>query len=67
MIDEMDCHTKDGLCVNPVIDLDFIKNRLIGRFLLRDILSNRMVIARKNELISVTNVSKILTCCGNQL
>ncbi|PIM95792.1 hypothetical protein [Candidatus Hodgkinia cicadicola] len=67
VIDEMDCHTKDGLCVNPVIDLDFIKNRLIGRFLLRDILSNRMVIARKNELISVTNVSKILTCCGNQL
>ncbi len=26
-----------------------------------------MVIARKYELITVTNVSKILICCGNQL
>ncbi len=67
VIDEADCHTKDGLCIKPVIDLEFIKNRLIGRFLLKDILSNRMVIARKNELITITNVSKILICCGNQL
>ncbi len=59
--------TKDGLCVDLIIDLEFIKNRLIGRFLLRDILSNGMVMARKNELIIVTNISEILICCGNQL
>ena len=38
MIDEVDCCTKNGLCVSPIIDLEFIKHRLIGRFLLRDIL-----------------------------
>ena len=47
MIDEMDCCIKDGLCVDPIIDLEFIKNRLIGRYLSRNILSNGKIIARK--------------------
>ncbi|PIM95982.1 hypothetical protein [Candidatus Hodgkinia cicadicola] len=67
VIDEVDCCTNDGLCVNPVIDLEYIKHRLIGRFLLRDILSNGLVIARKNELITVKNINKVLLRCGNQL
>ncbi len=67
MIDEADCFTKDGLCVDPVIDLEFIKNRLIGRYLVKNILSNGRIIARRNELITTTNISEILTCCGNQL
>ncbi|PIM96092.1 DNA-directed RNA polymerase subunit beta' [Candidatus Hodgkinia cicadicola] len=67
VIDEADCFTKDGLCVDPVIDLEFIKNRLIGRYLVKNILSNGRIIARRNELITTTNISEILTCCGNQL
>ncbi len=47
VIDEMDCCIKDGLCVDPIIDLEFIKNRLIGRYLSRNILSNGKIIARK--------------------
>ncbi|PIM95076.1 DNA-directed RNA polymerase subunit beta' [Candidatus Hodgkinia cicadicola] len=67
VIDEVDCCAKDGLGVEPIIDLEFIKNRLIGRYLVKNILSNGKIIARRNELITATNISEILTCCGNQL
>ncbi len=67
VIDESDCHTTFGLKVMLVIETGFIKNRLIGRTLLKPIHSNGIVIIKANELITDDNIRTILDHCGNDL
>ncbi|PIM95180.1 DNA-directed RNA polymerase subunit beta' [Candidatus Hodgkinia cicadicola] len=71
LIGEFDCNTTSGLRIdldiNLNIDLDFIRNRLIGRFLLKPIFSNGILIAKNNELITDNNIRNILNNCGKSL
>ncbi len=67
VISEDDCSTETGLNVKPIMDLDFIKNRLIGRFIAKPILTNKKIIVQRNELITEDNIYKILTNCNDGL
>ncbi len=50
-----------------MINLEFIKNKMIGRFLSKPILTNKKIIIKKNELITEDNIQNILTNCNNGL
>ncbi len=67
LIGELDCNTTSGLRIDLDMDLDFVKNRLIGRFLFEPISVNGILIAKHNELITNNNIENILTNCGNNL
>ncbi|PIM94932.1 DNA-directed RNA polymerase subunit beta' [Candidatus Hodgkinia cicadicola] len=67
VIGESDCRTTSGLKVILVFEEEFIKNRLIGRTLLKPIHSNRKIIIKANELITDDNIRTILDHCGDDL
>ncbi|WP_192572978.1 hypothetical protein [Candidatus Hodgkinia cicadicola] len=67
VVSEDDCNTETGLHVKPIIDLEFIKNRLIGRFIAKPILTNKKTIVQRNELITEDNIYKILINCNDGL
>ncbi|PIM94895.1 DNA-directed RNA polymerase subunit beta' [Candidatus Hodgkinia cicadicola] len=67
VIGKSDCRTTFGLKVMLVIEKDFIKNRLIGRTLMKPIHSNGIIITKANELITDDNIRTILDHCGNDL
>ncbi|PIM96952.1 DNA-directed RNA polymerase subunit beta' [Candidatus Hodgkinia cicadicola] len=67
VVNEEDCNTEAGLGVKPIIDQNFIKHRLIGRFLAKTICWKGRIIAKRNDLITKDNVSRILVCCDNRL
>ncbi|PIM96233.1 DNA-directed RNA polymerase subunit beta' [Candidatus Hodgkinia cicadicola] len=67
LIGELNCKTTSGLRIDLDMDLDFIRNRLIGRFLLKSIYVNGILIAKRNELITNNNIRNILNNCGNSL
>ncbi len=60
IVSEDDCNSEIGLHVKPIMNLEFIKNRLIGRFIAKPILTNRKIIVRRNELITEDNIYNIL-------
>ncbi len=60
IISEEDCNTEMGLNIKPTITHDFIKNRLIGRFLSKPIFFNKKIIINRNSLITVDNIYDIL-------
>ncbi|PIM96013.1 DNA-directed RNA polymerase subunit beta' [Candidatus Hodgkinia cicadicola] len=67
IVSEDDCKTETGLQIKPIIDLEFIKNRLIGRFLAKPILKNKKITVKKNELITEDNICNILMNYNNDL
>ncbi len=67
IISENDCNTETGLQIKPIINLEFIKNRLIGRFIAKPILTNKKIIIKRNELITEDNICTILTNCNDSL
>ncbi|PIM96055.1 DNA-directed RNA polymerase subunit beta' [Candidatus Hodgkinia cicadicola] len=67
IISEDDCDTDTGLHVKPIINFEFIKNRLIGRFIAKPILINKKIIIKRNELITEYNICNILMNCNGGL
>ncbi len=79
VINDIDCGTKIGLYVKPIWDLNFIKNRLIGRFLFKPIIYNKTIMLKPNDLITEYNIDIIfkyynkhigirspVTCCAKK-
>ncbi len=67
IISEDDCGTEIGLQIKLMINLEFIKNKMIRRFISKPILTNKKIIIKKNELITEDNILNILTNCNNSL
>ncbi len=67
VISEDDCGIEIGVHVKPIINFEFIKNRLIGRFTAKPILINKKVIVNRNELITKDNICNILMNCNDDL
>ncbi len=64
IINEEDCNIKIGLCVKIILNLSFIKNRLMGRFLAKSIIYNNKIIIKFNTLITEYNIYDILRYCN---
>ncbi len=60
IISELDCGTELGVHIEPVLNIDFIKKRIIGRFLAKPVIYNNNVLLRANVLITEENISILL-------
>ncbi len=64
IINEEDCNVETGLCVKIVWNLDFIKNRLMGRFLAKPVVYNNKIVIQSNVLVTEGNICNILRYCN---
>ncbi len=60
IISEFDCYTKASLRIKPILNNSFIKNRLIGRVLLKPIIHYGKIIIHANDLITKNNINTVL-------
>ncbi len=64
IISEEDCNIKTGLYIRIVLNLNFIKDRLMGRFLAKPIIYNNRIMIKFNTLITEYNICDILRYCN---
>ncbi len=67
IITELDCNTTTGLRIKPILNNSFIKNRLIGRILIKPIVYCGRIIININNLITENNINIILKYCGKYI
>ncbi len=60
IVREFDCGTKLCFDIKPILNISFIKNRLIGRVLARPIVCDNIVIFKRNDIITYDNIGMIL-------
>ncbi len=67
IISEEDCGTKTGLNIICNMNNNFIKHRLVGRVLAKEISYNNKIVFSSNTLITENNITSVLKCCGGCL
>ncbi|MGP1917038.1 MAG: hypothetical protein ACTS6P_00185 [Candidatus Hodgkinia cicadicola] len=65
MITEWDCETTEGINVDLIDDKKLICNSIVGRVVLNSIEKANKIIIKKNELLTRSNVDKLLDHCSS--